>query len=439
MTVQWPRVDLEIVLLLEYLRCRLLKECSYQVYTVTICFISHSSEMGGAERVLLESIEALQKRGHNCKVVLPANGLMQDALERIDVEYRIISFPLWGSSTGMHVAAWFKTVLGTIWNVVLVARAVRQWKASMVYTSTVTVCVGALAARLLGIPHIWHIQEFGRDDHGITFILGENRSRRLVGTLSAKCIFVSATLATDYSPFIPREKIAVVYPCVQAVTSQFGGANTQNKPSRSQIRFRCVIVGTVIEGKGQAISLQAIALLKKAGSIVDLVIVGDGPQSYRSVLNEIIMENNLSNQVSFTGRLQDPSVEIRLADVLLVCSRREAFGRTTIEGMFAGKPVIGARSGATEELIQNGVNGLLFRNGDAEELAARILELKEHPDLTVRLGLAAQAWAMNRFTAERFADDLCSALFPSSTVPLCTPALHDEISAISVGSQPNQK
>ena len=101
---------------------------------------------------------------------------------------------------------------------------------------------------------------------------------------------------------------------------------------------------------------------------------------------------------------------MRSADVILVFSRSEAFGRVTIEAMIAGKPVIGARSGATAELIQNGVNGLLYSVGDPESLAAEIRYLHDNPKVADQLGKNARKWVEEHFSQDRYSEKILSVL-----------------------------
>jgi glycosyltransferase involved in cell wall biosynthesis len=107
--------------------------------------------------------------------------------------------------------------------------------------------------------------------------------------------------------------------------------------------------------------------------------------------------------MSFTT---DPFAVIQAADVVLVCSYREAFGRTTIEAMKLGKPVIGSASGATAELIQHGSTGLLYRPGGIEDLAAAIERLHDDRSLLGTFGDRARDWAHRRFNLETYANDL---------------------------------
>ena len=53
-----------------------------------VCFVSHSSRNGGAERSLLETIGALRGRGVECVALLPGEGWLADQLDRLEVETR---------------------------------------------------------------------------------------------------------------------------------------------------------------------------------------------------------------------------------------------------------------------------------------------------------------------------------------------------------------
>ena len=73
--------------------------------------------------------------------------------------------------------------------------------------------------------------------------------------------------------------------------------------------------------------------------------------------------------MSFTDYQKDIFQVLARMDVGIVPSKKEAFGRVTIEYMMANMPVIGADSGATSELIQHGENGYLYYSGNYDELA----------------------------------------------------------------------
>jgi glycosyltransferase involved in cell wall biosynthesis len=170
--------------------------------------------------------------------------------------------------------------------------------------------------------------------------------------------------------------------------------------------LRLVLVGAVKPGKGQEDAVRAVAAARAAGTPATLTLVGPTLAAFRELVSRDALELGVAEHVRFTGFLENPYSEIANADICLVCSRREAFGRATIEAMKCGRPVIGAASGATAELVQDGVTGLLYEPGDPDALRDAIVRLDRDRELLSRLGEQARAWATGRFTVEGYARDL---------------------------------
>ena len=118
----------------------------------------------------------------------------------------------------------------------------------------------------------------------------------------------------------------------------------------------------------------------------------------------------LDNQVKFTGQVEDPGPSVKAADIALVCSRSEAFGRTTVEAMKLGKPVVGARGGATPELIRENFNGLLYAPGDYLDLSRKIKFLIDHPEAARQMGENGRRWAGEEFTVGKYAGKVLQVL-----------------------------
>jgi glycosyltransferase involved in cell wall biosynthesis len=376
-----------------------------------ICFVAHSSREGGADLVLIETIEILQTEGIECRVLLPDRGELCAALGRLGVPFSVVPYAHWMSRGRVSLFRLLWVALNIAVKTTFVAWKVFRWECSAVYTNTATICVGAFAARLLGLPHVWHLHEFGLEDQGLSFLFGERFSLAAINRLSSICICVSKALARRYAESIEPRKITVIYPSMHRALSAREGATDEDSPAfRRSGRFRCLIVGTLMEGKGQIDSILALVQLRQMGIDAELMIVGDGLPGYRGRLQEIILRHDLTEFVTLAGRVDNALPAMRSSDAVLVCSRREAFGRVTIEAMLAGKAVLGARSGATAELIKDGVNGLLYDSGDAKDLANKIKYLYGSPRAAETLGRNAQAWVEGYFTKSRYREELWSLL-----------------------------
>src|SRR5205085_12392344 len=122
----------------------------------------------------------------------------------------------------------------------------------------------------------------------------------------------------------------------------------------------CVIVGSLQSGKGHIDAINAIHHLTNKGLNIKLYIVGKGHKNYKDLLISTISLLNLEDHIFFLGYLKSPLNIMKQCNVLLMCSRNEAFGLVTIEAMSLGKPVIGTQSGGTTEIIKDGFNGLFY-------------------------------------------------------------------------------
>ena len=83
--------------------------------------------------------------------------------------------------------------------------------------------------------------------------------------------------------------------------------------------------------------------------------------------------------------------------ITVVCSRYEVFGVTVTEAMALGCPIVAARVGGIPEIIRDGIDGVLHRVGDPDDLAAQILSLLENPGHAAELGRQAAARCEQQF------------------------------------------
>ncbi len=88
----------------------------------------------------------------------------------------------------------------------------------------------------------------------------------------------------------------------------------------------------------------------------------------------------------------------READIYLMPSRSDAFGISFLEAWSAGKPVIGARIGATPEVIRENVDGLLVEFDNLEDIAQKVINLLKNKRLRKRFGLAGQLKVSQKYT-----------------------------------------
>lgn len=177
--------------------------------------------------------------------------------------------------------------------------------------------------------------------------------------------------------------------------------------------FRVLAVGRLSAEKDIGFLIRAVAKMARRDR-ARLILVGDGPE--RTALSALAAELGLTDRVTFVGKVADPERQLTAADVLVLPSRSESYGTALVEGMAAGLPCLGRAADpprvrvACPEHIVDGVTGFLVHPHDPADLAKRLDQLCDDPELRKRMGAAGQARARERYglvvMAERYLDEV---------------------------------
>ena len=147
--------------------------------------------------------------------------------------------------------------------------------------------------------------------------------------------------------------------------------------------------------------VQALAALRRAGVAAHLILVGDGPT--REVVEAQVAALALDTAVSFCGEQADVQPFLAAMDVGVLCSTSvETLPLFGLELMAAGAPLVASRIGGLEELVEDGVDGLLFPPHDTTALVRQLKRCAD-PVVRTRLAVAAAAKAQD-FGAEVMVD-----------------------------------
>ena len=366
-----------------------------------ICFVAHQATKEGAGRYMLDQIDFLRSAGVDVSVILPSDGPLYDAIAERGVQCRAIASPWWTRAT-------MKTpdpdAAATLLAARRMARAFREWSVDVVYTQTVVVPAGAFAAVLSGLPHIWHIHEFAYNPGAIEMGIAKPALARLIDLSSNIVFFNSKAVAAEWSGALPEDKTAIVYnwvsPRPDDAASEIDDPVAQ-RLLRSDSTFVIAVVGSVVRWKRQMDAVLATIALVREGLDVALLVVGpavDG--SYMAELREAAASTSASERIHFLGYTEHPHRIMRAADATVVCSDKEPFGRVTVESMAEGTVVIGTNSGGTAEIIEDGVDGILFPTGNVSMLAERLRTLIGDKNLRARLEQKARTNVMRFQSAD---------------------------------------
>lgn len=366
-----------------------------------IVFVSHQGNLkGGADQSLLTLLKAL-KPNLEPLIITPLVGDFTNELDRLNIAWLHVPLKPWIDYRNRPI----RKIIRRIWNMWQAKRIAHQLRSKMpdaIYTNTLYSPFGAMLARELKVPHIWHAREYVQDDMGADYDWGIQASLQFVSKQSDLIICNSQAIQAKLQPYIQSTRTEVVYNGV--TQTQSDNKARKARPSKDS-EIHLVIIGRVHLAKGQEEAIRALPYLKQAGYSPILHIAGTGTDNYTEQLQHLAIGLEVAEHIVWHG-YTDIEALIPKMDVTMVCSRAEAFGRVVAESMAMGCPVIGADIGAIPELIEHGETGLHYPLGDSKILAEQIIKLVTDERLYASISTNALAYSRREFNPDTYTDRL---------------------------------
>jgi FkbM family methyltransferase len=390
--------------------------CIRKQRSLSVCFFSHATGLHGAERSLVElASELLRDYGAICTVIVPGQGPMLTKLKDVGAGFCVTSYDWWcdGIKAPALVVLW--RLLRSLANVVrCVDNTMTLINPDVVVSNTLVIPWGAISSALIATPHAWFVREYGERDFHYRFWLPFNVVLHFIEASSELILTNSEALRAALFGRTQNRKFATSY-CHIEVGSVQGVPGKQNY-YKQEGSLKLIIVGRIESAKGQKDALAAVAELRSRKVDVELVLLGNMESGYANDLQSYCAAESLGDFVTFVPFREDPHEEIALADVVLMCSTNEAFGRVTQEAMLLGKPVIGTNAGGTPEIIQDGYTGLLYEPGDYRSLADKIQFFAEDRKKIAEFGENGRQFARKKFSKEAYGGMIFAALLKVTRV-----------------------
>jgi glycosyltransferase involved in cell wall biosynthesis len=376
----------------------------------SILHVVHSARLYGAEQSLVRLVEGLKKRGYKSVVALPRKGPLSHRLTTLGIPLVFVpSLKPW-----LTKAQGVKRVLYNLYQIYYIIHSVRQIKNAierfnidLVHTTTAVVVDGALAARLAGVPHVWHIQEIVGAGIIGNFFLGTQVAWSIIDYLSDKIISISKAVASPYPG--NRNKISIIYNGVDLDKFSF-------PPDAGDLRQTFALapdaplvglLAQILPGKRQEDFIVAATLVHPLFPKAQFLIIGgEITSSYGRFLQALSHRLGATDYIVWTGFLQNPIPVLQQLDIVVLPSKEEGFGLVLIEAMAAGKPVIGTLCGGIPEIVVDGETGLLVPPESPHELAKAISTLLKNPDLARRMGQAGRRRVEKHFSVDPYVENV---------------------------------
>lgn len=366
---------------------------------IKVLYFIHSSAVTGPGRIVYGLVDKISKDEFLCDVMCPSEGNLADGLRKIGA--RIILFD--------------PKRLRNLSALLTLSRSIRREGYHLLHIhSGQFSAFWKIFGRLIGIPAIIYTEHVEGAEH--SWIKGRTRlflhllAHPILNSAVDKIIAVSNETRRLFikRQGVPSDKAVTIYNGVYAEalkTSRVDCASVRAKWMLPKDAFLIGIIARLSPEKGHRFLILAAKEILKERRDVRFVIIGEGPA--KRDIEELITSLGLVDYFTLTGFQDDAHGIMGCMDIIVQPSIKssESFGLTVVEAMAKARPVLASDIECFREIIDDGVDGLLFKSENPASLKDKILLLLSDGDLRKRLGVAAQKKAEERFdikiTAEK--------------------------------------
>lgn len=356
---------------------------------------------------MLRLTTRLVKDGHEVRAVLPYDGELCRELERVGVEVEIQhGLALVDGSLFKSPGKFIGFLVRFPFSLVRMMALIKRCRPDIVHTNTSVVLTSGLAARLLRVPHVWHIRENYSEFRSFWKLY-----QHYMGLFSDAIICVSGSIQEQFSARIKAGKTHVInngfpkeefLPVGEERVELF-----RNSFSQEGGDPLVGLIGRInIQRKGQNVLVDAVARLGDKYPDARFLIIGSvfpGKEWHLEALEKQMVSLGVRDRFVLTGEIEDIKAAYAALDVVLMVSELpEAFNGVVIEGMAMGKPVVGTDAGGTAEQIIDGETGFLIPPGDSGALAGALDCLLCDESLRRKMGEAGRGRFMEEFEFEPY-------------------------------------
>lgn len=349
-------------------------------------FTSFGTLKGGGQRSLFYLLRGLNREIFNPVVVCPEPGDLVDNLRALGIDTLVTPFKRFRQLSVSFV----------VW----IFRLLRARRIDLVHTDApAETFYAGIAARLAGVPLIWHIR-----------VSDAGPADRLLAALATRLFMVASSLRTRF-PSTPADKLV---PIINGIdVAEFDarppvGIRDEIGIGSSTLLIGCV--GRLEEMKGQEYLVRAVKLLDDRGVDFRVLLIGAADENYRFKLMTLMRELKVEEYFIQLGFRQDTPGIIKELDLLVSASSfGEGLSRVILEAMAAGKPVVATAVGGAAEVVVEGSTGYVVPARDPQTLAEAMSCLLSDHERRRKFGVAGRHLVEEHFcladniaTTERF-------------------------------------
>jgi len=350
-----------------------------------ILYVSSFGSVGrGGQESLFHLVTNLNSTAFRPSVNLPTEGDLAKRLRAQDIVVTVLGFP-------KVLRFRIHKTLGALYRLL---KLVDECAIDLIHSDGPrNTFYAGLVAKTKRIPLVWHVRASNRDTYD-----------RLLYCLSSKLILVANSLRSRFDWVKGNRKFITIYNGIDLCEFQTEKPVTLIRREYG-IGARSLLIAFIARVerlKGQKQLIEACGKLRHKLKDFHVLLVGDIVDvSYVKECKEKAAELGFQDRLTFTGYQSRVSQILNETDIFVSPSLFEAFPRSLIEAMGAGKAVVATDVGGCSEAVEDAVSGFIVPARNPGALADRIHMLAADKELRVRVGKAARIRAEKMFSIQQ--------------------------------------
>jgi len=350
-----------------------------------ILLLHSSSDLYGASKIFLQTVQILKGQGHTCFVVVSSEGPLVEKLKQVDIPVIVINLGI--------IRRKYFTPLGIINRInkwrkasIFLNNYISKNSIEFVYANTTAVLLGAYLANKNKIKHIWHVHEIIEKPRFLFRFI-----QWIMKHYTTKIICVSKAVQDHWIKNSPslQTKIQIIYNGIGPIEK----STSINFKTHYEIPKEAIVIGMagrVHFWKGQQYFLQIAKQLLQQNLNTNhtppiyFIITGDAFPGYEYLVDEIlafIKENKLSDRIFYTGFEDQMDKFYSTVDLLILPSQLpDPLPTVVLEAMQYGIPVAATAQGGALEMIIENETGIFIPLDDVSAATNSIYNLLENRD-----------------------------------------------------------
>lgn len=345
-----------------------------------ILFIVRTMGLGGTENVVIQLCEILSKKVNKI-VVCSSGGVHEEKLQEMGIKHYMI--PDIASKNPMDMLKSCRSIKSII----------DKEQITIVHSHHRMAAFYAELVAPKSVVKVANAHNTFTDKKKLTQLAYRNTKVIAVGEMVKKNL-------TEYFE-IPKEQVCVIHNAVKPFDGKIVPIEMLYK-EHAKGNVLIGNIGRLSEQKGMTYFIEAAEITTRTHPEARFIIVGDGEE--REQLHAQIEKKKLQNKILFLGYRNDIQNVMSQLDFVVLSSLWEGLPLTPIESYSVGKTVIGTAVDGTPEIIRDGVDGYLVEPRNPMQLAEKMNELIENPEMRENMGIQAMNRYQDEFSFEKLSE-----------------------------------